>query len=175
MSGEIEIWALSGVITDFEISSFGRVRRWFSGGRGRVGYILTSTRRPDGYITVSTRPFRGKKRRVFYVHRLVAEAFIGGPPFDGALVRHLNGQRDGNWPENLAWGSYIDNEADKLRHGRRTHGERCPWSKLKEPVVMEIRARHKNGENISSIARALGIPRGTTSHVVNGRTWRHLL
>lgn len=66
--------------------------------------------------------------RIYYVggavkkrllgHRLVALAFHGEPPEGCPLVRHLDGNPDNNKPENLAWGTYSENEADKKTHGR---------------------------------------------------------
>jgi hypothetical protein len=62
------------------------------------------------------------------VHRLMCEAFHGPPPSDDAVVRHLNGIRTDNRPENLRWGTPAENTADMLRHGthveqRKTHCE----------------------------------------------------
>lgn len=58
------------------------------------------------------------------VHRLVCEAFHGERP-DGAVVRHLNGNYLDNRAENLCWGTWAENSADMVRHGRsgasRTH------------------------------------------------------
>ena len=48
----------------------------------------------------------------FYVHRLICLAFHGDPPFEGALVRHLDGNPQNNTPENLAWGTLLENASD---------------------------------------------------------------
>lgn len=60
------------------------------------------------------------------VHRLVCEAFHGPP--GGLHTRHLNGDGHDNRAENLAWGTVVENMADKRTHGtsdrlNRTH---CP-------------------------------------------------
>lgn len=47
-----------------------------------------------------------------YVHQAICTAFHGPPPFDGALVRHLDGDATNNRPENLAWGTHQDNADD---------------------------------------------------------------
>lgn len=63
-----------------------------------------------------------------YVHALVCSAFHG-PKSDPKLqVRHLNGDRLDNRPENLRWGTCSENMHDRVRHGNspqaaKTH---CP-------------------------------------------------
>jgi ATP-dependent Clp protease protease subunit len=50
------------------------------------------------------------------VHRAVCETYHGPLPFEGAVVRHLDGNPRNNRPENLAWGSQKQNVADAARH-----------------------------------------------------------
>jgi hypothetical protein len=50
--------------------------------------------------------YRGKN---YKIHRLVCEAFHGLPPFDGAVVLHLNEDATDNRPENLRWGTQKEN------------------------------------------------------------------
>lgn len=62
------------------------------------------------------------------VHRLVAEAFHGTPPPEKPWALHRDGDPIHNTAGNLYWGDQVDNEQDKLRHGRhrqqaKTH---CP-------------------------------------------------
>lgn len=56
----------------------------------------------------------GRQKR--YVHHLIAEAFIGPRP-QGQVVRHLDGNPLNNSAGNLGYGTYGDNERDKIRHG----------------------------------------------------------
>lgn len=99
-----------------EVSSFGRVRD-FETGRHRNINGLNSR----GYRTV------GVDGRTHTVHALVARAFIGPRP-DGLLVRHLDDDKINNRPENLAYGTHVENRQDAIRNGRdgnlsKTH---CP-------------------------------------------------
>jgi hypothetical protein len=57
-------------------------------------------KRKNGYMVVQ---FRGKK---YKVHRLVAEAFLGDPPFSGATVDHINRDKTANFVSNLRWADY---------------------------------------------------------------------
>jgi hypothetical protein len=68
-----------------------------------------------------------ERYRDCYVHVLVALAFLGPRPFDGALVRHLDDVPTHNTPDNLWWGTRADNEADKKRN-RAVDEQRFDWS-----------------------------------------------
>lgn len=104
----------------YEVSDQGRVRSVDRiGGRGR---------RYCGRIRKIRASSQSKGRRVVdlskdgilrthLAHRLVARAFIGAPPFDGALVRHLNDIPGDNRVENLSYGTVSDNSLDAVRNG----------------------------------------------------------
>lgn len=102
----------------YEASSLGRVRsvpRVLRDGREAGGTVLKPQRDKDGYQTVKL----GRKR--MFVHRCVALAFHGPPE-----VRHLDGNQENCRPENLAWGSRLENEEDKWEqwNGSEREGER---------------------------------------------------
>lgn len=69
-----------------------------------------------GVVTRASKTARHSYRGIynkFYgnmkVHRLVCEAFHGPPPFDGAVVIHLDEDAHNNKPENLKWGTQKEN------------------------------------------------------------------
>lgn len=54
------------------------------------------------------------------VHRAVCEAFHGPPPFDGAVVIHIDENALNNDPENLKWGTQKENlNMPKIREYQR--------------------------------------------------------
>ena len=100
----------------YEVSDRGRVRKIaLKPSFNKKGYPLVSLSR-DGVA------------QKFLVHRLVMLAFAGPCP-DRLMVRHLNGDpTDSRWPENLVYGTAVENAADKKLHGtdhqlNKTH---CP-------------------------------------------------
>lgn len=80
---------------------------------------------PDGHLQVGLSS--GSGRRKFYVHRLVAAAFIPNPKVY-PIVRHLNGDPTDNQAKNLAWGTQSDNLLDAVKHGTHSQAKKthCP-------------------------------------------------
>lgn len=124
--------------------------------------------RPDGYHGVELRDGLGGKRRT-YVHILVAESFVGPKPFKGAVVRHKDGKSSNNAASNLEWGTHLENEMDKKKHGS--------WNsryggKLTNDQRKSIRTRALAGESQRELAEEFGASRPTVTRLVNGTTWR---
>lgn len=120
-----------------------------------------------GYLGVTL--CNGTKRWNVRIHRLIAIAFVPNPD---ALpcVRHLDNNPTNNSVANLAWGTYVDNEDDKHRHG--TWDARRGGAKLTQHQRDEALARHRIGESAVSIAADLGVSGSTISRLINGVTWR---
>jgi hypothetical protein len=101
-------------------SSDGSIESDAKGRWSRVGFLR------KGYVYVH----HGGGQHA--AHRLIALAFHGEPT--GPLVRHLNGDPSDNRPDNLAWGTQLENMADakrlgELRYGLEHHNWRsaCKW------------------------------------------------
>ena len=76
----------------------------------------------DGRFTV---PVKDKTHKV---HRLVAEAFHGPAPFDGAVVMHLDENAANNRASNLKWGTQKENlnAPGSLKYCRERTGDDSP-------------------------------------------------
>lgn len=114
MDKQEEIWRpVKGYEGFYEVSNRGRVRsvgRWITDKNGirrfRKGKILNPVRTKVGYLHVLL--CRDGKPRWFFVHRLVAMAFIPNPEHKPE-VNHLNEQKDMNFAENLSWATAKEN------------------------------------------------------------------
>lgn len=112
-------------------------------------------------------------RKAFAVHRLVALAFIGPPPFEKAVVRHKDDDKENCRSRNLCWGSHQDNSDDMTSKGRQAKGQDV--GTLTDKQVLRIKRRLHKGEKPSSIA--LDFPRVSECAIYDiraGRSWKHL-
>jgi hypothetical protein len=113
----------------------------------------------------------GKAYR-FMVHRLVALTFIGLPPFEGAIVRHLNGNSLNNHYSNLAYGTNKDDAADQKRCGTFAEGLRSGKSKFTEVQILEIRSI--TGVSNRAIARKFNVGHATINFIRSGKSYKNL-
>jgi hypothetical protein len=67
----------------------------------------------------------------YKISRLVAEAFLGPPAFDGAVVMHIDENAANNRPSNLRWGTQKENLNAEgfLEYCRGRTGENSPTVK----------------------------------------------
>lgn len=166
MSMESEKWLPVVGFAGYEVSSLGRVRR---GAR-----IRKATPDGDGYPRVSFW-VDGKAKKVA-VHKLVAAAFLGPRPH-GLVIRHLDGKNSDPSVGNLAYGTPLENEADKGAHGTKVVGTKHHSNKLTEDQVLEIRRRHvpRDPEHgLNAMARELSVSVKTVQAIVLRETWKHI-
>jgi hypothetical protein len=141
-------------------------------GRGTESYIalpwkrMTPTPNQNGYLKVTV------DNRVVPVHFLVLRMFVGPCP-EGQEARHLDGDRRNNRLSNLAWGTPLENHADKQRHGTTARGERHGQAKLSKEAVSIIRADYdpKAGITQQVLADRFGVCQVTVSNVLRGKNW----
>jgi hypothetical protein len=105
------------------------------------------------------------------IHRIVAEFFLGGKPFDDAVVRHLDGDPSNNSAVNLAWGTQSENRADSVCHGTALFGERVGSSKLSQDDISKISILISCGIPHNVIAKAFGVTRSAITDIASGKTW----
>lgn len=113
--------------------------------------------------------FKLRNRQV-RAHR-VAYALAHGPVPRGMVVCHRCDMRWCVNPGHLFLGTVGDNNADMVAKGRQVRGETNGKAKLTERLVLQI---FHDRRSTSAIGRALGINRGTITHIKLGRTWRHV-
>jgi len=86
----------------------------------------------------------GDKRKNFYAHKLVAEAFIGKQP-ENTEVAHNNGDKLNCHYTNLRYATPKENNADKIKHGTYISGDTHPKTKLKIENLQTVLVMRKNG------------------------------
>lgn len=138
----------------------------------KSGKFLKPTPNHKGYLRVQLSV--DGKATTHCVHALVLLTFVGGRP-DGCVARHRSGDKSDNSLSNLAWGTAVENEADKLAHGTFVCGERHPQSILSDSDVAQIRAaKTLGGEHWNSrlLADRFGVKQDTIQKIAAGRIWK---
>lgn len=140
--------------------------------QGADGKRRCQQRSANGYWRVHLS--RSGRQGTYYVHRLVAAAFLGPCP-PGMVVCHGPAGQGCNALSNLRYASHRENcGADKLRDGTHQRGERHGRSQLKTAQVLAIRALASQGYSKSDIAWALGVSRVNVAHIITRRRWAWL-
>lgn len=164
---ESEIWKdVAGYEGLYQVSNLGRVKSYAHLVKCRGGYrtqpskILTNCY--DGNYFHVTLFYKGK-RNIFFVHRLVAEAFIPNPQ-NKATINHIDGNKLNNNVCNLEWATYSENGKHAFKMGlniaQTTHyrGVRA-YKYLDGSFVGEYESLHdaanKLGLNVAHICSVL--------------------
>lgn len=130
-------------------------------------YPLVGHKMKKGYRSISMCHNNVKVTK--NVHRLICIAFHGEPPARSMQVRHLDGNPENNKPENLAWGTQVENWLDRQSHGRGMKGENHPMSKLTDVERSHIRwAVAKGLCSQHHAARVLGMSQAAISSICLG-------
>lgn len=141
-----EIWR-SIANSKYEVSNKGRIRsidRVYNSNNNTFtdGRIIRPNQNGHGYLFVN-----GNNRRLGYVHRLVAKAFLGDAKNSNKLeVNHKNGNKSDNSVENLEWITPKDNKLHAQVTGLLKTGTDSPSGKLSYDDVKAIWIFHKNGK-----------------------------
>ena len=109
------------------------------------------------------------------VHRAICEDVHSPSPFVDRLAIHScgNGHLGCCSRRHVSWGSAQDNADDREDHGRTRRGEDAGPAKLSDQDVLEIRILAASSSQ-EEIAKRFGVTQGTISHILTGKTWRHI-
>lgn len=144
-------------------------------GKALIGYD-----NGKGYKAVSI------NRNNYYIHRLVAFAYIHNPEGKD-YVNHIDCDKSNNRASNLEWCTNKENVAHALANNRYyasehqkritsmcNRGVKNKNSKLTESQVLEIRKLKNTGISNKSIGNEYGVCHTTIGDIFRGRSWTHI-
>lgn len=181
-----EIWKTIEDYPNYQVSNLGRVkslaREWIVGiGNKRFHdeMILKLHNKKRGYKDVCL--FKNGKRKYYFVHRLVAQAFILNPE-NKPEPNHIDGNPSNNKVNNLEWVTKSENRLHAIHTGLAiiTKGEDCSWSKLTEAQVRRIKwiAKYCKPKNRSGywqkLAKSLNVSDSIISMIVHNKRWKEI-
>lgn len=168
----MEEWrSVTGFEGLYEVSNLGNVRTLDS-----RHYLKNKNQKQnkDGHMRVWLS--KGSYKKPFFVHRLVAEAFIENYE-NKPVVNHLDGKPSNNNVYNLEWATRSENDLHAFRIGLRKPS--CGGTSKKIFSVDRL-GNIKRYDSISSAARELGCSTGKLSHYLGkdkecfGKYWKEL-
>lgn len=164
-------WAVPPSAPTLLVSETGRVLRMASSRRKGKGWQtfpeceLRPRRIGAGYLAIDSK--EQGVRRTLYLHRLVAEAFLGKPA-DANEVNHLDGNKQNNSLANLEWTTHSANLQHAYKEGLH------PSRSLTPEQVHQARAKLAHGHSLQQVAAEFGVSRSAISHLKQGRSWAWL-
>lgn len=156
------------------LSNYGRIRTYVKNPDGTIikGGII------NGYVTVNVKLKNGKRRN-FYLHKLLAKAFLT-PGENETAVLHLNHDKTDNRLENLTWAThkhrYEHQKTSPLDIKRRTSGERH-YTKLSyaEAKVLKKKLLDPNRRTrLKVLAKQFGVSEMQLHRIKTGENWGDL-
>lgn len=171
----LETWkAVVGYEGLYSVSSLGRIRCEIARNRYPVGLIRNGEPNADGYLRISLT--KDCKRKKWFVHQLVAIAFIGVIP-DKHEVNHINGIKTDNYVSNLEIVTHQRNMQHAQDNGLWNpvigRGENHPKAKLDCERVRAIRQEYASG-GVSQpmLAKKYGVTHTLIGMVVRYEVWK---
>lgn len=176
-------WRACARFPDYEVSEYGDIRRRTALMNRPIGYRLRGFPSRDGYWAYAiTKPGEDHNCTVM-AYRLVAEAFLGPPPFDDAEVAHRSGSHVSAYWRDLRWATRKDNHADLQVHGTAVKGGRNGRTKLTDETAFELRYEYRrlrkkgvgyNYGKLKALREKYGISDVAMRLLGEGQTWQHL-
>ena len=180
-----EIWKdIEGYEGEYQISNCGRYRSldrivtYSNGINVRYeGKILSSFEKKNGYLQATLNRKSGNKK--FYIHRLVASAFIiNDDPINKTIINHVDENKQNNNFNNLEWCTHAYNLTYNNVHLKKI--KTIDYIELNKKFKKPIIAKNINsGEELyfnsaTDAAREYGFFRQSIVKVLKGVTKTHM-
>lgn len=155
--GEEEMWKTHPVYTEYEISTFGNVRRKSN------QYMMTASINGRGYLTVHLRAgIKNKNGKYCRIHKLVAETFLGDAPGPEYECDHLDRNRQNNYYKNIRWVTHPENVANCRKRRKQVFMNR-PAIVLLDKNTHELIREFKH---LGEVVQELGVnPAGVRDNI----------
>jgi hypothetical protein len=150
-----EIWLNSKMLDGYKISISGKVIN-------TKGKLLKSLDNGRGYIRINV------SNKTYYIHRLVADAFIPNP-LNKPAVNHIDGNKANNHVSNLEWVTHSENSIHAISTGlNNCRGESNTRAKLSNQDAINI---INDSRKLKEIALDYGVSYKKISDIKKGRLY----
>lgn len=161
-------WKIIKKYPNYQVSNYGEVINIKSGKKRKL------QNGPGGYLILVL--YKDGKPGSVYIHRLVAEAFLGPCPKDKE-VNHKDGNKINPYVKNLEYVTRKENVKHSYKIGLQEgkKGEKNVRSKLKNKDINKIIKMHNTKKYYQwEIAKIFGVHQVQISRIINGKTWNKI-
>ena len=165
-----EIWRdISGYKGKYQVSNFARVKSFH---KGKVRILKPEMTK--GYLRISL--YKNGKTKLYFVHILVARAFIPNPdkkPF----VNHVDGNKLNNNASNLEWVTASENQQHAIKLGLQKTGCERHNAKLLLEQIRDIRTNCVPGDpklSFTAFAKKFNVNISTVSDAYHRITYKNV-
>jgi hypothetical protein len=117
------------------------------------------------------------KHKLYYVHRLLAIAFIDNPD-NKQFINHIDGNTKNNELSNLEWCTKSENGLHAFKLGLNKpnpcYGEKNGNTYITNKTASQIKELFKNGKKQCDIARHFNITKYVVYNIIRNKTWKHI-
>ena len=145
----------------------------------KTNTIYKQTIMPTGYKAVCVSLGSRKDKKLFRIHKCVAETFLDNSK-ELKEINHIDGNKCNNNVSNLEWCTHSENIEHAYKNGlidiSKVSGEKCKWSKLKSKDVEFIRYKYKPFDlqyGIRALARMFNVSKGAIEYIVHNKSWKN--
>lgn len=170
-----EVWApVPGYEGRYDVSADGQIMRVKNVHGATPGRLIGQDVDARGYLRVTLLGGHRGTAKGFFIHRLVAAAFLGPRP-QGLQVNHKDGDKSNNAIDNLEYVTPKQNieHAERLGLRPKKRGVEHPGARLTDDDVRAIRRRRPN-EPLAVLAAEYGIGIAQVSRIASRLRWAHL-
>lgn len=158
--------------------------RYFAGSDGNIYSNIFHPHKPSPFRMLNRTGSRG----YFYVklsnygiqyqtdiHVWVCKAFHGEKPTPLHEVRHLDGNKTNNNPDNLTWGTRKENSDDKRRHGTMVEGSKSFLAKFSDEDVVNIRYLRGIGEiKVAQLSKIYNVNKSVIYNILKRKSYKNV-
>ena len=159
------MWKECEICNSYLVSTEGEVKH------KKTNKILKPKLDKNGYLCVGLSLGKRGNRKMVFIHRLVAEAYVPNP-YNATNVRHLDNDKTNNKSTNLIWAT----EQETILHSSKIdYGSTSTNAKLTDIQILYCRMIYKPRDQqygCNALAKKFGVSKSTMSYILHNITYK---
>ena len=164
------MWKECSVCNSYLVSTEGEVKH------KKTNKILKPKIDKNGYLCVGLSMGERGKRKMVFIHTLVAEAYVPNP-YNNPKVKHLDNNKTNNKYTNLMWMTEQEIIAYSKSHGNKKNdkGSTSYNAKLTDLQILYCRTMYKPRDkqySCNALSKQFGVSKSTMFYILHNLTYK---